>query len=144
MQLHRKELRGSSLHLIFNIDQETEGHYGVAGFSIGDDFDEDEMFAFYDLRNATAISFDAKGSGKISLQITKRGNDGKRDYHQTGFVTLGDEWEHFSFTADDFDTELIAVNTINILVTEDAEIYLDNIRFDGISPSMWPSLGMRF
>lgn len=135
---------GSSLHLIFNINQETEGHYGVAGFSIGDDFDEDEMFAFYDLRNATAISFDAKGSGKISLQITKRGNDGKRDYHQTGFVTLGDEWEHFSFTADDFDTELIAVNTINILVTEDAEIYLDNIRFDGISPSMWPSLGMRF
>jgi hypothetical protein len=59
-------------------------------------------------------------------------------------VTLGDEWEHFTFTADDFDTELIAVNTINILVTEDAEIFLDNIRFDGISPSMWPSLGMRF
>ena len=102
------------------------------------------MFAFYDLRSATAISFDAKGSGKISLQITKRGNDGKRDFHQTAFVTLGDEWEHFTFTADDFDTELIAVNTINILVTEDAEIFLDNIRFDGISPSMWPSLGMRF
>ena len=96
------------------------------------------------LRKATAISFDARGSGKISLQIAKRSDKGEREYHESYFVTLTEKWEHFTFTADDFDTELIAVNAINILVIDDTEIYLDNIRFDGISPSMWPSLGMRF
>ena len=95
-------------------------------------------------RKATAISFDARGSGIISLQIAKRSDKGEREYHESYFVTLTEKWEHFTFTADDFDTELIAVNAINILVIDDTEIYLDNIRFDGISPSMWPSLGMRF
>lgn len=135
---------GKSLHVSFDIDEKTPGHYGVIGFTIGDDFDKAEMFAFYDLRKATAISFDARGSGKISLQIAKRSDKGEREYHESYFVTLTEKWEHFTFTADDFDTELIAVNAINILVIDDTEIYLDNIRFDGISPSMWPSLGMRF
>ena len=102
------------------------------------------MFSFYDLRSATAISFDAKGSGELFLQITKRSDEGKREYHKTWPVTLTDEWQHFTFTAEDFDTELAAVNSLNFMVESDAEIYLDNVRFDGISPSMWPSLGMRF
>ena len=135
---------GSSLHLKFTIDEETVGHYGVAGFSIGDDFDENEMFAFYNLRNATAISFDAKGEGELYLQITKRGVDGKREFHETSPAVLKSAWQHFTFTADDFDCELLAVNSINFMVRSNAEIYLDNIRFDGISPSMWPALGMRF
>lgn len=135
---------GSSLHLIFDLDEETLGHYGVAGFTIGDDFEEDDMFSFYDLRSATAISFDAKGSGELFLQITKRSDDGEREYHKTWPVTLTDEWQHFTFTAEDFDTELVAVNSLNFMVESDAEIYLDNVRFDGISPSMWPSLGQRF
>ncbi len=135
---------GSSLHIEFDIDEETEGHYGVAGFSIGDDFEEDEMFAFYDLRSATAISFDVKGSGDLFLQITKRGDDGSREYHKTNAIVLTDAWQHVTITAEDFDTELVAVNTLNFMVESDAEMYLDNIRFDGISPSMWPSLGMRF
>jgi hypothetical protein len=135
---------GSSLHLIFDLDEKTLGHYGVAGFSIGDDFEEDDMFAFYDLRSATAISFDVKGSGELFLQITKRGDDGEREYHKTWPVALTEEWQHVTFTAEDFDTELVAVNSLNFMVESDAEIYLDNIRLDGISPSMWPSLGMRF
>jgi len=135
---------GSSLHLIFDIDEETEGHYGVAGFTIGDDFDEKETFAFFDLRQATAISFDAKGSGELYLQITRRSDEGEREYHETAPVALSSEWQHFTFTAADFDTELTAVNSLNFMVSSDAEIYLDNIRFDGISPSMWPSLGMEF
>ena len=102
------------------------------------------MFAFYDLRSATAISFDVKGSGELFLQITKRGDDGEREYHKTWPVTLTDEWQHVTFTAEDFDTELVAVNSLNFMVESDAEIYLDNIRLNGISPSMWPSLGMRF
>ncbi|MBP5246607.1 MAG: carboxypeptidase regulatory-like domain-containing protein [Fibrobacter sp.] len=135
---------GSSLHVKFDIDEETEGHYGVAGFAIGDDFEEDDMFSFYDLRSATAISFDLKGSGELFLQITKRGDDGSREYHKTKPIPLTDEWQHVTMTAEDFDTELVAVNSLNFMVESDAEIFLDNIRFDGISPSMWPSLGMRF
>lgn len=135
---------GSSLHLTFHIDEETEGHYGVAGFAIGDDFEETDSYSFFDLRQATAISFDTKGSGNLFLQITKRGNNGEREYYETAPVDLNDEWQHFTLTPEDFNTELIAVNSLNFMVRSDADIYLDNIRFDGISPSMWPSLGMEF
>lgn len=135
---------GHSLHLIFDIDEETEGHYGVAGFAIGDDFYEKEIPAFYDLRATKAISFDAKGSGTLYLQITKRGENGQREYHETAPLSLNDVWQHFTITAEDFGTELIAVNTLNFMVNEDAEIFIDNIRLDGISPSTWPSLGMKF
>ncbi len=135
---------GSSLHLVFEIDEETKGHYGVAGFAIGDDFDEKDMPSFYDLSATKAISFDAKGEGKIYLQITKRGAEGERDFYETRALELTGEWQHFTVTADDFETELMAVNSLNFMVNEDAEIYLDNIRLDGISPSTWPSLGMEF
>lgn len=135
---------GSSLHLVFEIDEETEGHYGVAGFAIGDDFDEKDMPSFYDLSATKAISFDAKGEGKMYLQITKRSAEGEREFHETKALELTDEWQHFTITADDFETELVAVNSLNFMVNEDAEIYLDNIRLDGISPSTWPSLGMEF
>lgn len=135
---------GSSLHLTFHIDEETEGHYGVAGFAIGDDFDEMDSFSFFDLRQSTAISFDAKGSGKLYLQITKRGENGEREYYETSPSDLGDEWQHYTLTPEDFNTELTAVNSLNFMVRSDADLYLDNIRFDGISPSMWPSLGMDF
>lgn len=135
---------GSSLHLTFYIDEETEGHYGVAGFAIGDDFDEKDSYSFFDLRQATAISFDARGAGELYLQITKRGENGDAEYHEAAYVKLGDEWQHFTLTPEDFGTELIAVNSLNFMVRSDADIYLDNVRFDGIAPSMWPSLGMEF
>ena len=135
---------GHSLHLIFDIDVETEGHYGVAGFAIGDDFDEKDMPSFYDLRATKAISFDAKGSGRIYLQITKRSPEGEREYHETASLELSEDWQHFTITADDFGTELVAVNTLNFMVNTDCELFLDNIRLDGISPSTWPSLGMEF
>lgn len=135
---------GSSMHAVFDLDESYDGHYGVTGFSIGGDFFEHETAAFYDLRGTRAISFDAKGDGSIYLQVTKRGADGQKEFHKTYAVTLGEKWEHFTFTAEDFDTELVAVNSINFMVEQDAEIYLDNVRLDGISPSMWPSLGMTF
>ena len=135
---------GHSLHLFFDIDVETEGHYGVAGFAIGDDFDEKDMPSFYDLRATKAISFDAKGSGRIYLQITKRSPEGEREYHETASLELSEDWQHFTITADDFGTELVAVNTLNFMVNRDCELFLDNIRLDGISPSTWPSLGMEF
>ena len=135
---------GHSLHLIFDIDVETEGHYGVAGFAIGDDFDEKDMPSFYDLRATKAISFDAKGNGRIYLQITKRSPEGEREYHETASLELSEDWQHFTITADDFGTELVAVNTLNFMVNRDCELFLDNIRLDGISPSTWPSLGMEF
>lgn len=136
---------GSSLHVIFDLDETYDGHYGVAGFSIGGDFDVHENApAFYDLSGMRAISFDAKGNGRLFLQITRRGDDGKKEFHKTEFVTLMRDWSHFTFTAEDFDANMQAVNSINFMFESDAEFYLDNVRLDGISPSMWPSLGMDF
>lgn len=136
---------GTSMHAVFELDKTYDGHYGVTGFNIGGDFDNHETVpAFYDLNSMRAISFDAKGHGRLFLQITKRGEDGTKEFHKTDFITISGEWDHYTFTAEDFKTDMLAVNSINFMFEQDAELYLDNVRLDGISPAMWPSLGMEF
>lgn len=136
---------GSSMHAVFDLDESFEGHFGVTGFNIGGDFDNHEAVpAFYDLSSMRAISFDAKGHGRLFLQVTKHGEDGKKEFHRTNIISLNGQWDHFTFTADDFETEMRAINSINFVFEQDGELYLDNVRLDGISPSMWPSLGMDF
>lgn len=136
---------GTSMHAIFDLDESYDGHYGVTGFNIGGDFENHENApAFYDLSGMKAISFDAKGNGRLFLQLTKRGEDGKKDFYKTNFISLSGEWDHYTFTAEDFETDMLAVNSINFMFEQDAELYLDNVRLDGISPAMWPSLAMDF
>lgn len=153
---------GSSFHIVFDLNEDYNGHYGVAGFTIANDYymaksGTYEGYGLFDLRAATAISFDAKGKGELFLQVVKRGPDiegnpapgdsgfvDEREYHHTEGILLNDEWTHYTLTADDFGTELYEVNSINFLAEEDAEFFLDNIRLDGISPAMWPSLGKDF
>lgn len=136
---------GSSMHAVFDLDESYDGHYGVTGFNIGGDFENHEAVpAFYNLGSMRAISFDAKGKGNLFMQITRRGDDGEKEFHKTNFVTLSREWSHYTFTAEDFESDMSAVNSINFMFEQDGELYLDNVRLDGISPSMWPTLGMDF
>ena len=133
---------GSSLHVVFDLDEDYDGHYGVAGFSISGDFDLQETPAFFDLRGTSSISFDAKGSGYLFLQVTKRSSEGSKEFHKTRPVYLTQEWKRFTFDENDFRTELYDVNSINFMFEDDAELYLDNIRLNGISPAMWPYLSI--
>ena len=136
--------KGYVMHLAYDLDEETDGRFGVAGFALGDDFDNHKNFAFFDLSGATAFSFDAKGNGELFLQLTLRDSTGEKVFVMSAPIELGDDWEHYTITTEELDTDLTAINSINFVVENDAEFYLDDIKIEGISPGMWPELGKNF
>ena len=136
--------KGHVMHLAYDLDEETDGRFGVAGFALGDDFDNHRNFAFFDLSEATAFSFDAKGNGELFLQLTLRDSTGEKVFVMSAPIELGDDWEHYTITTEELDTDLTAINSINFVVENDAEFYLDDIKIEGISPGMWPELGKNF
>lgn len=136
--------KGHAMHLVYDLDEETDGRFGVAGFALGDDFENHKSFAFFDLSEASAISFDAKGSGELFLQLTLRDSTGEKKFVKSEPIELTDGWERYTITTEELDTDLTAVNSINFVVENDAEFYLDDIKIEGISPGMWPELGKNF
>lgn len=140
---------GSSFHEKFDIDEEFEYPYASAGFALGDDYYEEDLPSFYDLRGMLGISFIAKGSGSVFVQLTCKNSNGEQVYYDSKKVKLADEWAQITIAVSEFDSEdetftLQHVNSINFVTTEDSEIYLDNIRIDGISVADWPMLGHSF
>ena len=140
---------GSSFHEKFDIDSTFEYPYASAGFALGDDYHEEEMPSFYDLRGMSGISFVAKGSGSVFVQLTCKNSNGEQVYYDSKKVKLTDEWARITIAASEFDSEdeaftLQHVNSINFVTTEDSEIYLDNIGIAGISITDWPLLGHVF
>lgn len=136
--------KGHAMHLVYDLDEETDGRFGVAGFALGDDFENHKSFAFFDLSGATAFSFDAKGSGELFLQLTLRDSTGEKMFVKSTPIELTRDWERYTITTEELDTDLTAVNSINFVVENDAEFYLDDIKIEGISPGMWPELGKNF
>lgn len=136
--------KGYVMHLNFDLDENTDGRYGVAGFALGDDFEKHENYAFFDLSESSAISFDAKGSGELFLQLTLRDSTGEKLYTKSAPIELSGEWQRYTITTKELDSDLTAVNSINFVVENDAELYLDDIKIEGISIGMWPSLGRNF
>lgn len=140
---------GSSFHEKFDIDEEFEYPYASAGFALGDDYYEEDLPSFYDLRGMFGISFIAKGSGSVFVQLTCKNSNGEQVYYDSKKVKLADEWAQITIAVSEFDSEdetftLQHVNSINFVTTEDSEIYLDDIRIDGISVADWPMLGHSF
>lgn len=140
---------GSSFHEKFDIDSTFEYPYASAGFALGDDYHEEEMPSFYDLRDMSGISFVAKGSGSVFVQLTCKNSNGEQVYYDSKKVKLTDEWARITIAVSEFDSEdeaftLQHVNSINFVTTEDSEIYLDNIGIAGISITDWPLLGHVF
>ncbi len=140
---------GSSFHEKFDIDEEFEYPYASAGFALGDDYYEEDLPSFYDLRGMLGISFIAKGSGSVFVQLTCKNSNGEQVYYDSKKVKLADEWAQITIAVSEFDSEddaftLQHVNSINFVTTEDSEIYLDNIRIDGISVADWLQLGHSF
>lgn len=136
--------KGYAMHLVYDLDEETDGRFGVAGFALGDDFENHKSFAFFDLSDASAISFDAKGSGELFLQLTLRDSTGEKKFVKSEPIELTDGWARYTVATEELAEDLTAVNSINFVVENDAEFYLDNIKIEGISPGMWPGLGKNF
>lgn len=133
--------KGHALHLVFDLDETHNGKFGLAGFSLGADFEKREAFAFFDISSMTAISFDAKGEGILYLQVVSRSDDGNGKFTYSKPIELSEQWETYSIAPEDLESDLTMVNNINFVMEEDGEFYLDNIKLEGINPGTWPSLG---
>lgn len=135
------DMMGYCLYLNVDIDEETENHYAVAGFTLGKgSTDNDEGFRYYDISDAKSLSFDAKGSGSLSIQF-KNNHSGSPDYVTSEILELDTAWSSYSYPFAPARSMLTAVEAINFIIEEDAEIFIDNVRLDGIKPTSWLSHG---
>ena len=140
------DVMGTCMYLHANIDEETEDHFAGAGFLLGEDERDvkDNNYAFFDISGATGLSFDAKGSGSLFLQIVSRKADGSSDYISPNSIELTEEWNTYTYSFENVSSRLTASSAINFMFKEDAEIYIDNVRLDGLVATTWPSLGKKF
>ena len=80
----------------------------------------------------------------LLVQMVVHNSDGSTDYVTPSGIELTDEWSSYEFPfEDEFRSKLKAVEAINFALIEDGELYLDNVRLDGIVPTKWPLLGKR-
>lgn len=135
---------GKSLHTTLNVDSAfTGGHFALVGFTLGGDFDEKTSDYLFDLSSLTAVSFMAKGSGVANLQMVRRDSTGAKEYHNISF-NLSSEWSRYKIEASRFNALMTDVNAFNFMAdAATAEIYLDDIRLEGIAPADWTFLGTK-
>ena len=139
------DIMGTSMYLHADIDEETEDHFAGAGFLLGEDERElkDDNYAYFDISGATGLSFEAKGTGSVFLQIVSHKADGSSDYITPSAIELTEEWKTYTYPFEEVRSRLTAASAVNFMFSEDAEIYIDNVRLDGLVPTTWPSLGRR-
>ncbi|WP_407444172.1 hypothetical protein [Fibrobacter sp.] len=139
-------IMGTCMYLGVDIDENTENHYAFAGFILGADAREnkDNNYSFFDISKASGLSFEAKGTGNLSLQLEVRNSEGNKENIALEAIELTDEWATYTYAFDDISSMLTAAESVNFIVTSDADIYIDNVRLDGLSPILWPSLGRKF
>jgi hypothetical protein len=77
------------------------------------------------------------------VQLVVHNSDGSTDYVTPAGIELTEEWSVYNLPFDELRSKLTAVEAINFALTEDGELYLDNVRLDGIVPTKWPLLGKR-
>ena len=129
--------KGYSLHIVFDIDEESEKHFGTTGFTLGDDSERNSGYSFFDISHAKALTFDIKGSGLVYVQFLQHSTDGTQNKIQSAPIVLSDKWEKIALPISENNLDLSSVNTIAFVVDADAEIYLNNIRLEGFSPNQW-------
>ena len=145
-KFRKDEIMGNCMYLHADIDEEIEEHFAGAGFILGEDERDlkDDNYAFFDISGATGLSFEAKGTSNLYLQIVARKADGSSDYITPQAIELTEEWRTYTYPFEEVRSRLTAASAVNFMFTEDAEIYIDNVRLDGLVATTWPSLGKRF
>ncbi len=145
-KFRQDEMMGVHVYFKADIDEEFDNHFALTGFILGEDERElgDDNYAYFDISEASGLSFAAKGSGMLLVQMVVHNSDGSTDYVTPSGIELTDEWSSYEFPfEDEFRSKLTAVEAINFALIEDGELYLDNVRLDGIVPTKWPLLGKR-
>lgn len=144
-KFRKDDIMGTCMYLHADMDEETEEHFAGAGFILGEDYRElgDDNYAYFDISGATGLSFEAKGTGGLFLQIVSHKADGSSDYITPSVIELTEEWQTYTYPFEEVRSKLTAASGVNFMFKEDAEIYIDNVRLDGIVPTKWPLLGKR-
>lgn len=126
-----------SLHEQFFADSVGENPYALVGFNIGLPPAVDSVHA-YDMANADSISFYVKGEGHVFLQLAGYNAEGKSLSCEFEFdIPSEKEWNRVSVVPQGDVWDIIAgrMESINFLVKESADLWLDQIVFHGVSAS---------
>ena len=127
-----------SLHETFTMDSTAKNPYALVGFNIGTPPSEDSLHG-YDLSKVDSVTFYVKGSGHVFMQFAGMDADLESLIWEMEFdIPSAEEWTQVAAVlGDDATWASIATNikTINFLVTESADIWLDQVVFYGTSAS---------
>ena len=131
-----------SYHATFSVANGVSGAFALCGFDIGVSPLLDTVIG-YDLSSVDTISFYAKGTGHIKIQFygshsLSTDTTGEWIYE----FDLSSEWTRIVVTPQgvpDWENIKSSITTITFMSTADADIWLDEIVFHGISPaSLFP------
>jgi len=127
-----------SLHETFTIDCLAVNPYALVGFNIGTPPSEDSLHG-YDLSKVDSVTFYVKGVGHVFMQFAGLDETLQSWNWEYQFdIPSDEEWSRISAVpGNDPLWRSIALNikTINFLVTESADIWIDQIVFHGVSAS---------
>lgn len=140
-----------SLHIQFTLNSAVPGKFALCGFDLGESRLTNPNASDYDLSQVDSISFWAKGSGFIQLQIGGLPPVDPQSFAQMNYSFLLDTtWTHIVVRPEQFAPhsgtwtwEQIApyFNSMNWMANENAELWLDHIQFHGISaPELFSTL----
>ena len=143
-KFRKDDTTGYYMYLKADIDENTENPFAIAGFRLGENLDEPKGgYPIFDISEATGLSFDAKGTGSVGLQFIILNENGKQTKISTEAIELKDTWGTYNLPFDEIRSKLTTTYAIDFVLTADAEVYIDNVRLDGIVPTKWPSLGRK-
>jgi hypothetical protein len=145
---------GGSLHVTFQLDSLYSAPYALIGSDIGASRIDTSGAAgrsWFDMRKTTAITFMAKGSGTIYLQLTSRylTGSGKYEFPFEIPFDLTSSWKKYSISTSAIPNAAIPnmaiivpwstgagmINNIAFLAKKSAELWLDDIVIEGMNPA---------
>lgn len=139
--------KGGSLHCTFIIDTTFSSPYALIGCDISSSKADNSIKSWFDFSKMSAISFMAKGSGTIYLQLTCKPIISLDIYTVYEVpVTLSAQWEKHTILASDIPNALAstatqvltwkvgnkAVSNINFIAKKTTDLWLDDITVEGM------------
>ncbi len=138
--------KGGSLHCTFSIDTTFANPYALIGCDISSSKDANSKKSWFDFSKMTALTFMAKGSGTIYLQITCKPIVPNVFTVYEIPVILSTQWQKHTIQASDIPNALAstvtqvlywkdgnkAVSNINFVAEKQAELWLDEIVIEGM------------
>ncbi len=127
-----------SLHEKFVRDTLSESPYALVGFNIGSPPSADSVFG-YDVSGMDSVTFFAKGFGHVWVQFAGYTSAAKSEIWNFEFDIPSDSvWTRITVVPDGgelWNSIASEMKTVNFLVKDDAELWLDQIVFHGVSAS---------